>query len=153
MNMNDIKKTSDKNKRQAAIREALNKNAGTTQEGIKDYLYNQGIKASQSTLSRDLREIGAVKIPVNGGKACYKLSAPVEDFMQTISNYSINYEAIGNLLLLKTTPGNAPGFCVILDKQGWDEIAGTVAGDDTILVIARTNADVRSIITKLDKAL
>ena len=151
--MNDIKKTSDKRKRQSAIREVLNTNAGTTQEGIKDYLYERGINASQSTLSRDLREIGAVKIHVNGGKACYKLSTSVEDFMQTISNYSINYEAIGNLLLIKTTPGNAPGFCVILDKQGWDEIAGTIAGDDTILVIARTPADVRLIITKLDKAL
>ncbi len=153
MNKNGIKKTSDKHRRKSAIREVLNTNASATQEGIKEYLFKQGINASQSTLSRDLREIGAVKIPVNGGRAYYKLNAHVEDFMQTISNYSINVEAIGNLLLIKTTPGNAPGFCVILDQQGWDEIAGTIAGDDTILVITRTPDDVRTIITKLENAL
>ena len=152
-NMNDIQKTSNKHARHAVIREILNTNASTTQEGIKDYLYNQGIKTSQSTLSRDLREIGAVKIPVNGGKTFYKLGAPLEELVQTISNYSIRYEAIGNFLIIKTTPGNAPGFCVILDRLGWNEIAGTIAGDDTILVISRSPADVKSIITKLDSAL
>ena len=149
--MNNLKKT-NKLKRFAAIRNILNKNYGTTHEDIKEYLEGQGIKASQSTLSRDLREIGAVKIPING-KACYKLSSPVGEFSRTISNYAINYEAIGNLLVIKTTPGSAPGFCVILDNQGWDEIAGTIAGDDTILVVSRTPVEITSIIAKLQSTI
>lgn len=150
--MNNIKKIG-KLKRLAAIRDILNKNFGSNHEEIKDYLEEQGIKASQSTLSRDLREIGAVKIPINGGKACYRLSSQAGEFSRTISNYPINYEAIGNLLVIKTTPGNAPGFCVILDHQGWDEITGTIAGDDTILVISKTPGDVATIIAKLESTI
>ena len=150
--MNNIKKTG-KTKRLVTIRNILNKNFGTTHEDIKKYLGEQGIKASQSTLSRDLREIGAVKVPINGGKTCYKLSGSTGEFDRTISNYAISYEAIGNLLVIKTTPGSAPGFCVILDDQRWGEIAGTIAGDDTILVISRTPADVVSIVAKLENTI
>ncbi len=148
----NLKKTG-KLKRLAAIRSILNKNYGSTHEKIKVYLGRQGIKASQSTLSRDLREIGAVKIPVNGGNACYRLSNPAGEFSRTISNYKINYEAIGNLLVIKTTPGMAPGFCAILDNQRWDEIAGTIAGDDTALIISRTPSDVANVIAKLENII
>ena len=89
--MNEVNKPKIKTKRLTAIRDVLDTYSGTTQEEIKKYLYKQGIKASQSTLSRDLREIGAIKIPVNNGKAYYRLSSPAEEFGQTIFNYSINY--------------------------------------------------------------
>jgi len=150
--MNNIRKTG-KPKRLVTIRNILSKNLGTTHEDIKKYLGEQGIKASQSTLSRDLREIGAVKVQINDGKTCYKLNGSAGEFNRKISNYAINYEAIGNLLIIKTKPGSAPGFCVILDNQRWDEIAGTIAGDDTILVVSRTPADVLSIIARLESTI
>ena len=147
----DLKKTAGKQKRQVAIRNILNSKSGATHKEIIRYLDEKEIKASQSTLSRDLREMGVVKIPVNGGKAYYRLGGSVGQFSQTILNYSISYEAIGNLLVIKTTSGSAPGFCVLLDRQEWDEIAGTIAGDDTILVILRIPADAATVIEKLEK--
>ena len=148
-----MKNKSVKHQRQAAIRDILQKMSGTTHEDIKDFLDKLGIKASQATISRDLREMGIVKIPLNGSKAFYRLRGPVEEFSRTISNYPISYEAVENLLVIKTTSGSAPGFCVILDNQKWDEIAGTIAGDDTILVILRNQTDAASVIEKLENII
>ena len=149
----DMKNKSVKRQRQAAIRDILQKMSGTTHEDIKDFLDKVGIKASQATISRDMREMGVVKIPLNGSKAFYRLHEPVEEFNRTISNYPISYEAVGNLLVIKTTSGSAPGFCVILDNQKWDEIVGTVAGDDTILIILRNQTDAASVIEKLENII
>ena len=146
-----MKNISVKRQRQTAIRNILQKMSGTTHEDIKDFLDKVGIKASQATISRDLREMGIVKIPLNGSKAFYRLSGPVEEFSRKISNFPISYEVVENLLVIKTTSGSAPGFCVILDNQKWDEIVGTVAGDDTILVILRNQADAASVIDKLSE--
>jgi len=151
MEIVDLRKTAGKLKRQTAIRDILHNKSGTTHEEIRRYLSEKGIKASQSTVSRDIREMGIVKIPVNGGKAYYRSGGSVGQFSRTISNYPVSYEAIGNLLIIKTTSGSAPGFCVLLDRQEWDEIAGTIAGDDTILVILRTPADAAVVIEKLEK--
>ena len=145
-----VENEAGKLKRQNTIRDILNSKSGTTHEEIIRYLGEKGIKASQSTLSRDLREMGVIKIPVNGGKAYYRLSESAGRTVRNISNYPISFEAIGNLLVIKTSSGSAPGFCVVLDNQGWDEIAGTIAGDDTILVILRDPAHAVLIVERLE---
>ena len=151
--MGDSTGLTEKKRRQAVIREVLRAGTGTTQEEIKEYLLVRGIRASQATMSRDLREIGAVKLHIDGGRACYKLGAPVDILAKTVANYPVSYEAVGNLLVIKTTPGNAPGLCVMLDSQGWREIAGTIEGDDTVLVITRSNEDVQTVIMRLEKKI
>ena len=138
--------------RQNTIRNILSSGSGTTHSEIIRYLGEKGIKASQSTLSRDLREMGVVKIPVNGGKAYYRLREPSSAVpVSDITGFQAGYEAVGNLLVIKTALGSAPGLCVIIDKQEWREIAGTVAGDDTILVVLRDAADAEIIIERLRK--
>ncbi len=151
--MNKSLRTSGKEKRQAAIREILDSTSGTTHEEILDYLAKKDVSSSQSTLSRDLREMGAVKASLGNGKSCYRLSGRVREFSRTIANYPVNYEVTGNFLVIKTMPGSAPGFCVVIDSQGWEEIVGTIAGDDTILVIARNTADIAVIIERLKGSL
>ena len=151
--MGDRMHVTEKKHRQNVIREVLQTGSGNTQEEIKEYLGRQGIKASQSTLSRDLREIGAVKLHVNGGRACYKLGSPLDVLSKTVASFPVSFEAVNNLLIIKTAPGNAPGFCVMLDGERWSEIAGTIAGDDTVLVITRSPDDVQSVISKLEKKL
>jgi transcriptional regulator of arginine metabolism len=136
--------------RQNTIRDILNSGSGTTHGEIIRHLGEKGIKASQSTLSRDLREMGVIKFPINGGKAYYRLrestaSGPVSD----ISGFPAGFEAVGNLLVIKTASGSAPGLCVIIDNQDWHEIAGTIAGDDTILVVLRNAADAKVIIDRI----
>ena len=145
----------DKRKRHEAIRAIIDSLDGSTQEEIKTRLKKQGIAASQSTLSRDLRELGAVKVPVNGEKSVYRLgdserAAYVAGGIgQAAADFGIECEDIGNFLVIKTKPGNASDFCLVLDRQNWKEIAGTIAGDDTILVIAKTSSDIKTIMEKM----
>ena len=106
-------------------------------------------------MSRDLREMGAVKVHVEAGRSVYRLngidysSYCVSDICQAMSEFSIGYEEIGNLMVIKTTPGNARDLCLVIDRKNWDEIVGTIAGDDTILIIARSLSDIRNIEDKL----
>ena len=147
--LQESSRKNDKHSRQTAIRDILNKKSGTTHEEIKAFLNARGIKASQATLSRDLREMGVAKVPVNGGRTSYRLNEPDGGFAYKLSNYDISCEIVGNIIVVKTTPGSAPGLCVIIDRQGWSEIAGTVAGDDTILVVVRMPSDAVSLVDKL----
>lgn len=146
----------DKERRHAEIRSILREFNGSTHEEIRELLERRRIRASQATLSRDLRELGAVKIPVEGGGARYILGGGelpergIGEIGRALRSFSVSYEPIGNFLVVKTTPGYAPAFCVVLDRQRWPEIAGTIAGDDTILVIARTAADIGAVIDRLN---
>ncbi|MFA6472676.1 MAG: arginine repressor [Candidatus Latescibacterota bacterium] len=148
-----------KEKRHEVIRAILVNHSGSTQEEIKGILESKNIYASQSTLSRDLREMGAVKIPLEAGGAKYTLAGSernglgLNEIGQAVKNFSVNFEPVGNFLVIKTTPGNAQAFCVILDRQKWSEIVGTIAGDDTILVIFRKAADSEKIMSKLKQSV
>lgn len=143
-----------KRRRQTAVREILLNSFGSTHEQIKADLEKLGIIASQSTLSRDLREMGAVKVPVEGKGAMYRLggSFSLDEIGNAIKTFVIEYESVGNFLVIRTAPGNAQGFCVILDRQHWPEIVGTVAGDDTILVIGRTARDIAHVENNLKQS-
>lgn len=149
----------EKDRRHEAIRTILEDHRGSTQEEIKALLENLGIGVSQSTLSRDLREMGAVKIPVERGGSRYVLGGgergehALGEIGRAIRSFSVEYEPVGNFLVIKTTPGNAPAFCVVLDRQRWPEIVGTIAGDDTILVIARNGTDIASVVEKLSPSV
>ena len=146
-----------KSKRRAAISDIIDASAGSTQEDIKARLENRGIIASQSTLSRDLREMGAIKVPVKGGRSIYRLNNTeyslygISGIGQAMEEFSIVHEEVGNLMVIKTKPGNASDLCLVLDRQNWKEIAGTIAGDDTILIIARTSSDIMALKEKLKK--
>jgi transcriptional regulator of arginine metabolism len=148
-----------KDRRHDVIRGIIANHSGSTQEEIKEILESRGIYASQSTLSRDLREMGAVKIPLESGGAKYSLTGlerPVlglSEIGRAMKNFGVEYEPVGNFLVIKTTAGNAQALCVILDLQKWSEIAGTVAGDDTILVISRTADDIKKIVTRLEQSI
>lgn len=107
----------------------------------------------------DLREMRAIKIPAEGGGALYKLGGAERDGLdlgdigRAMRVFSVDYEPVGNFLVIRTTPGNAQALCVIIDRQRWPEIVGTIAGDDTILVISRAASDITSIMTKLKKSV
>jgi transcriptional regulator of arginine metabolism len=143
-----------KERRQMAIREILLSSTGSSQEQIKEDLERRGISASQATLSRDLHEMGAVKAPVGGKGALYRIGGTIvgDEIRSAAAAFVVGYETVGNFLVIRTAPGNAQGFCVALDRQRWSEIVGTVAGDDTILVIARSSQDIESIEHRLNES-
>jgi len=110
-----------------------------TQEELRRRLTQGGIHVNQATLSRDLRELGLVKT-VNG----YALPAaeeggpPLPSLDHLLTEFVIDVREAENLLVLKTTPGSAQPVAAALDSSEWPEVVGTIAGDDTILIVTKS---------------
>jgi transcriptional regulator of arginine metabolism len=133
----------DKRRRRDIIREIIEADPPASQKELVARLTSRGIEADQSTVSRDLREMGAVRLPGAGGGTVYgfpgERSAPrgEEELRRGARDYVIGAEASGNMVILRTAPGNAQAMAAIMDRTQLVEVAGTVAGDDTILVVVR----------------
>ena len=118
---------------------------------LSQRLKTEGVQVAQATLSRDLRALNLVKTP-KGYKLPEQLGVVEGDSSQqrlTIVQFMVDVQAAGNLVVVKTQPGNASPVARSLDTIGWKEIVGTVAGDDTILVIAANATTARRIRQRL----
>jgi transcriptional regulator of arginine metabolism len=143
-----------KSDRQNAILDVIAKRSVATQSELKDRLRQRGIEADQATLSRDIRELGLVKASDDGAHYRY---APVESVSPPVhlkassilARLVRKIECSGNLLVLKTDPGEASPVGLALDRMGWEEVVGTVAGDDTLLVVAREGVPARKLAKKI----
>jgi transcriptional regulator of arginine metabolism len=143
-----------KSDRQNAILDVIAKHSVATQSELKDRLRQRGIEADQATLSRDFRVLGLVKASDDGAHYRY---APVESVSPPVhlkassilARLVRKIECSGNLLVLKTDPGEASPVGLALDRMGWEEVAGTVAGDDTLLVVAREGVPARKLAKKI----
>jgi len=133
--------------RHRRITELIGNEAIYTQEDLRNQLRRSGIHVNQATLSRDLRELGLVKT-VNG----YALPAAEEggpDLPTILAEFLNDVLRAQNLVILKTSPGHANSVAVALDNEEWPEVVGTIAGDDTILVIAPDNPTAQTLQKKL----
>ena len=143
-----------KAERQNAILEVIGTRAVATQAELKDLLKSRGIAADQATLSRDIRELGLVKVSDDGVHTRY---APVESVAPgvqhkpgaMIARLVRKVEWSGNLLVLKTDPGEANPVGLALDHLKWPEVVGTVAGDDTLLVVVKAGIPARRLAKKI----
>jgi transcriptional regulator of arginine metabolism len=123
--------------RQGQILKLIRSKKIFTQEDLAQELKNQGIAATQVTLSRDLRDLRLVKT-----REGYQEMAPEETgpgFTMLAGEFLNDVLRAQNLVVLKTSPGHANSVAVALDREGWPEVVGTIAGDDTILIIAPDN--------------
>ena len=103
-----------------------------TQDQLAHELAQAGITATQVTLSRDIRELGLVKTP----EGYRQMEAPAGPGLATMAaEFLWDAVAAQNLIVLKTAPGHASSLAVSIDQEDWAEVAGTIAGDDTVLVI------------------
>lgn len=125
----------NKTYRQAQILRLIRTGRIHTQEKLAQELHEMGLEATQVTLSRDLRELGLVKTP-DGYKQVAAAAAPPPDISSIAAEHLIEVRPAQNLLVLKTRPGHANALAIALDQSNWPEVVGTVAGDDTILVVA-----------------
>ena len=124
----------NKNFRQGQILKLIRSKKLHTQEELAKALRAIGIPATQVTLSRDIRELGLIK--TNGGYAPASEAAAAEpDIESAVREFVQDIRLAQNLLILRTAPGYANSVGVVLDKIDWPEIAGTLAGDDTLLVV------------------
>ncbi|MCC6293150.1 MAG: ArgR family transcriptional regulator [Bryobacterales bacterium] len=105
-----------------------------TQEELARGLAELGIQATQATLSRDIQELGIVKSAEGYTQLGPASRGP--DIATAASEFLLDARVAQNLMVLKTSPGNANALAVALDRADWSEVVGTIAGDDTILVVA-----------------
>jgi transcriptional regulator of arginine metabolism len=106
-----------------------------TQEKLAEELSSVGIPATQVTLSRDMRELGLVK--THEGYRQVEPAANTGPGIATMAaEFLLDAKSAQNLLVLKTSPGHASSLAIALDQEDWPEVVGTIAGDDTVLVIA-----------------
>jgi transcriptional regulator of arginine metabolism len=140
----DIMHDVSKRQRQNILREVIAGKAIGDQVHLRVELKRRGIEATQATVSRDLQELGVVKARVGRGFYRYELGdKPSQDVLWAkltvlFKNFVLGLNGTGNLLLIKTSPGNANGVASFIDRIGIEEVLGTIAGDDTILVVVDT---------------
>jgi transcriptional regulator of arginine metabolism len=128
-----------KTQRQAAILRLVRERRIESQDELREALAVNGIIVTQATLSRDIRELGLAKMGDSGG-AYYThphRGAVRPDLGQVLPTLLVSVDGVGPFLVLKTASGSAGTVTEALDQAGWGEIIGTIAGDDTVLVITR----------------
>jgi len=135
--------TVTKHQRQHRITKLLESKAVGSQSHLVDLLAGEGIEATQTTVSRDLEELGAVKVRLPGGETAYALPelpsqqvAPEDHLRRVLGEWVVEADYSGNLIVLRTPPGSAHVVGSALDRSGFPGVIGTVAGDDTVLVVA-----------------
>jgi transcriptional regulator of arginine metabolism len=135
--------TVTKHQRQHRITKLLEMRAVGSQSHLVELLAGEGIEATQTTVSRDLEELGALKVRLPGGETAYALPelpsqqvAPEDHLRRVLGEWVVEADYSGNLVVLRTPPGSAHVVGSALDRSGFPGVIGTVAGDDTVLVVA-----------------
>ena len=132
-----------KHQRQHRIARLLEHHAVTSQSQLVDLLATDGVLATQATVSRDLEELGAVRVRAGRGELVYAIPelpkeqrAPEEHLKRVLGEWVVEVAHSANLVVLRTPPGSAHVVGSALDRAALPNILGTVAGDDTLLVVA-----------------
>jgi len=152
-----MKKRISKNERRQLILELLQRDAVASQRDLRARLQRHGVDVNQATLSRDLRDMRVLKVPQPGGGSRYVANpkaerAPVRN-EQTLRQTVIHLQRSLNMLVLHTAPGNAPVAALAMDNLSLPGILGTVAGDDTILVVLDASRDMNQTVHDLSVLL
>lgn len=148
--------------RQARIVELLAANSVRSQTELAALLASQGVEVTQATLSRDLEELGAMKLrAADGGVGVYVVpedgnpvkgvNGGTDRVSRLLSELLVSTDASGNLAVLRTPPGAAHYLASALDRASLPGVVGTVAGDDTVLVIAREPLTGAELATQLEQ--
>lgn len=147
---------SGKQQRQQAITRLIASGKVTSQPQLQEMLAAKGIAATQATISRDLEELGAVKVRVAGGESRYAIPdyepervAPTDQLRRVMGEWVAEVSVSGNLVVLRTPPGCAHVVASALDRSGDPNLLGTVAGDDTILCVAAEGVGGKSLAASL----
>ncbi|MEW6652807.1 MAG: arginine repressor [Bacteroidota bacterium] len=148
------KKLEDIHKRHTVIKSIISSQDIYSQTQLVKVLKQNGIKVTQATLSRDLTELGVARVPTAKG-ATYKINASGNEpaLKLHIVEEIVSINSNETLVVVKTFPGRAQGVALFLDKSAITESIGTLAGDDTIIVIPRSHKTIEKTITQLKNIL
>jgi transcriptional regulator of arginine metabolism len=146
-----------KARRQAAIQELVERDAVRSQEQLRQRLAARGFNVTQATLSRDIKELGLLKSSADGAyQPAGAESAPVSTASavgalgKAVSEYLVNAEPVQQLIVLRTGVGQAQMLGLAIDRARLAEVVGTIAGDDTILVITRDAKSAHAVVERLN---
>jgi transcriptional regulator of arginine metabolism len=145
----------NKQKRHAEIRGLIQSHRVSSQEQLRELLEQRGFEATQATLSRDIRELRLIKLHDADGGNHYTLPPESWDNAPALTRLLpalfLGAEGTGNLLVVKTMVGGAQAVAEAIDWEEWPEVLGTLAGDDTILLILRDAAQLSAIQRRLEE--
>ncbi len=143
-----------KRTRQSAILEIVRQERVSSQEALREFLLERGIDVTQATLSRDIRDLRLVKVQGADGQPYYTLpdewenAPPLERLLPTLF---LSVEGAGHLLVVKTMTGGAQAVGLGIDWEEWPEVLGTIAGDDTILLVLRDAEQMDQVVERIEK--
>lgn len=148
-----------KSKRHLKILELIREDVIGTQEELARRLHEEGIVVTQATVSRDIKRLGLIKVSIGGGE--YRYSLPTEkeklnlhDRMERMFRDSVmKVDYVDNLVVLKTLPGTAHGIASLIDHSQWPYILGTIAGDDTILIIVKPTSRIMELVHRFNRLM
>ena len=146
--------SSAKKKRQEEILQLIRSQPVHNQDELRGMLHERGFDVTQATLSRDLKELRVGKVPHAEGESYYATAVDPEDLAPALErllpHLLTSAESVGNLVVVNTLTGGAQAVAEAIDLESWPEILGTVAGDDTILIILRNERHSPSIISRIN---
>ena len=141
--------------RHAKIVELILQHDIETQEELAEYLNNAGFKVTQATVSRDIRDLKLTKIPVDGGRQKYVILKPEEGmsekYIRVLQDGYVSMDMAQNILVIKPVPGMAMAVAAAVDAMKWNEVVGSIAGDDTIMCAIRSVEDTVAVMDKIRK--
>ncbi|MDD2420828.1 MAG: arginine repressor [Heliobacteriaceae bacterium] len=144
-----------KSKRQRAILDIIQHQVIGTQEELAQALRERGIEVTQATISRDIKELGLVKVPVSKEESRYAAPGdppplPASDRLRRLLRDTVSsVEYSLNIVVVKTLPGHAHAVAAAIDGSQWPEVIGTVAGDDTIVIVVKPFEVVTDLVAKI----
>lgn len=142
--------------RHAKIIELINKYNVETQEELASYLNKEGFKVTQATVSRDIRNLKLTKVPTDDGRQKYAIhqsgeSGMEEKYNRVLRDGYVSMDMAQNILVIKTVAGMASAVCAAIDSMKWNEVVGSIAGDDTIMCAIRSVDDTVKVMDKISK--
>lgn len=132
----------NKSQRHIRIRDMIANREIETQDELVDLLKEAGYNVTQATVSRDIKELHLIKVPLQDGRYKYSLPAdqrfnPIQKLHRALADAFVSIDGASHFLVMKTLPGNAHAIGSLLDHLDWTEILGTICGDDTIMILCR----------------
>ncbi|WP_322905430.1 transcriptional regulator AhrC/ArgR [Paenibacillus sp. SGZ-1009] len=143
-----------KGQRHIKIREIITHQDIETQDDLVEALREAGFQVTQATVSRDIKELLLIKIPTDDGRYKYSLPTdqrynPVQKLKRALVDNFLQIDFTNNLVVMKCLPGTANSIASLVDSMEWQQIMGTISGDDTMLIICRTENDSQKVIEQI----
>ncbi|RTR26517.1 arginine repressor [Deinococcus radiophilus] len=148
-----------KDQRQRLIQDIITRESISTQAELVERLRSDGIAVTQATVSRDINELRLVRLPVGKGRHRYALANVqseldlTDEITRLFQNFVHDIDHGENILVINTAEGHASGVALMLDRLRRDDIVGTLAGENTILLVARTTAEAEALVEELHEIM